>query len=127
MKYIKNLFKQDCYKPIKVKSVFDNNYIEYKSRGDKDKKLSVREYLFIIMPYLRDMINIHKAPRKDSNVIIIEDDPSGEWKIQFTMQINFVSSFDPREIRTMYSKSNNVKITIGSETNVIIKELFESF
>ena len=43
----------------------------------------------MIMPYLRDMINSHRAPVMDSNGIIIEDDLSGEWKIQLTMQINF--------------------------------------
>ena len=49
----------------------------------------------MIMSYLRDIINNHKAPVKDSNGIIIEDDLSGEWKIQLTMQINFISSLDP--------------------------------
>ena len=43
------------------------------------------------------------------------------------MQTNFVSSLDPGEIRTMDSKSDNVEITMGSETDNIIKELFESF
>ena len=31
------------------------------------------------------------------------------------------------EIRTMDSKSDNVEITMGNETDDIIKELFESF
>ena len=43
------------------------------------------------------------------------------------MQINFISSLDPGEIRTIDSKSDNVEITMGSETDDIIKELFESF
>ena len=43
------------------------------------------------------------------------------------MQINFISSLDPGEIRTMDSKSDNVEITMGNETDDIIKELFESF
>ena len=30
---------------------------------------------------LRDMINNHKAPIKDSSGIIIEDNLFGEWKI----------------------------------------------
>ena len=51
----------------------------------------------------------------------------GEWKIQLTMQINFISSLDTGEIRTMDSKSDNVEITMGNETDDIIKELFESF
>ena len=66
-----NLFGEvdgDYYKPIKTKSAFDGNYIEYESKGDKDKNLSPKEYLDMITSYLRDMINDHKARR--------------EWKIQ---------------------------------------------
>ena len=82
----------------------------------------------MIMPYLRDKINNHKALKKlkDPTSIITEDDLFGEWKTQLTMQINFASSLDPREICTMDSKSDNVEITIGNETNDIIKELFKS-
>ena len=43
------------------------------------------------------------------------------------MTINFISSKDPDEVRTMHTKSNNVEIMIGSETNEIIMELFKSF
>ena len=51
------------------------------------------------------MINNHKAPikLKDPTSIIIEDNLFGEWKIQFTMQINFISSLDMGEICTMDS------------------------
>ena len=43
------------------------------------------------------------------------------------MQINFISSLDPGEIRTMDSKADNVEIVVDNETDDIIKELFESF
>ena len=43
------------------------------------------------------------------------------------MAINFISSKDSDETRTMHTKSNNVEIMIGSDTNEIIKDLFESF
>ena len=78
----------------------------------------------MIMPYLRDMINNHKAPikLKDPTGIVIEDDLFGKWKIQLTMQINFVSSLDPGEIHTIDSKSDNVEITMGNETDDIIKK-----
>ena len=81
------------------------------------------------MPYLRDMINNHKAPVRLRNPtrIIIEDDLFGEWKIQLTKQINFISSLGHGEIRTMDSKKDNVEILMGSERGDIIKELFESF
>ena len=32
-----------------------------KSRGDKDKTLSIKEYLNMIKPYLRNIINDHKT------------------------------------------------------------------
>ena len=51
----------------------------------------------------------------------------GEWKIQLTMRINFISSLNIGEIRTMNSKSDNVEIMMGIETNDIINKLFESF
>ena len=73
MRDIEKLFSNvdDYYKPILVESSFKNNYKYYESRGDKDKKLSVKQYLYKIMPYLRDIINDHKAIRNESN----------EWKI----------------------------------------------
>ena len=75
------------------------------------------------------MINNHKVPMKlkDPTSIIIEDDLSGEWKIQLTMQITFISSLDTGEIHTMDSKSDNVEIAMGNEADDIIRRLFESF
>ena len=43
------------------------------------------------------------------------------------MAINFISSKDSDETRTMHTKSNNVEILIGSKTDEIIEDLFESF
>ena len=71
------------------------------------------DYLDIIRPYLRDMVNNHKT--------------HGEWKIQLTMQITFISSLDTGEFRIMNSKSDNVEIMMGIETDDIINELFKSF
>ena len=59
--------KKDYYKPRKIKTGFDDKYIEYESRGDKNKNFSQEDYLDIINPFLRDMINNHKS--------------RGEWKI----------------------------------------------
>ena len=52
---------------------------------------------------------------------------SSEWKIQLTMAINFISSKDSDETRTMHTRRNNVEIMVGIETNEIIMNLFESF
>ena len=105
--------KEDYYEPIETKSAFDGNYIEYESRGDNNDNLSLEEYLNIIRPYLRDMIDNHKA-RKES-------------KIQLIMQIVFVSSLDTNETHTMHTKSDNIEIMNGTETNEAILELFNSF
>ena len=43
------------------------------------------------------------------------------------MAINFISSKDSDEARTMHTKSNNVEIMIGSKTEETIDDLFESF
>ena len=42
------------------------------------------------------------------------------------MSINFISLKDSIEVRTMYTKSDNVNIMIGSDINDIIEELFKS-
>ena len=67
-KEVGNLSKQptdeDYYIPIRTISAFDNSYIEYESKGDKDKILSIKEYLNKIRPHLSDMIYDHETERK---------------------------------------------------------------
>ena len=58
------------------------------SNGNRNKNLSLEEYLYKIRPYLRD--------------IIIDLQESDTWKIQLTIEINFVSSKDPEEERVMH-------------------------
>ena len=101
---------EDYYRPMKINNAFNDDYIEYKSNGDKDKISSVKEYLSVIRQYLSDIINNQKD----------------EWKIQLTMEINFISSKDSRETCAMHTKSDNMEIIIGNETDEIVKELFES-
>ena len=62
-----NVDDDDYYKPTLIKSSLENNFKYYKNRGDKDKKLSVKQYLYKIMPCLSDLINDHKAIRNESN------------------------------------------------------------
>ena len=59
---IKNLFEheeevENYYKPVRVSNLWSNNYIEYESKGDRNKTLPVEEYLNKIRPYLKDIIN----------------------------------------------------------------------
>ena len=84
----------------------------------------------MIKPYLSDIINDHKTGGlvryHSGNKTWIEETTS-EWKIQLTMAINFNSSKDSDEAGTMHTKSNNVEIMMGSETDEIIEKLFETF
>ena len=105
------MFKISIYKPTIVKSSYNNNYIEY--RNEVDKLLTIEEYLNLIEPYLRELINNHKN--------------KGEWKIQLTAQINFISLRPGSdETRVMHTRSINQEFMNGSETDEIIKELFRS-
>ena len=117
---IENVFDKindDYYKPILLKSSFDESYKYYESRGDKDKKLSIGQYLNMIKPYLIDLINENKAIETNSN----------EWKIQINMHIIFVSSGDTGEVRTVFVWSDNGEIKLGNEIDDIIKRLINSF
>ena len=121
---------EDYYKPIIVRGAFNGNYIQYESKGDKGKNLSIKKYLNMIKSYLSDIINNHKTHglvRYHSSDKTWLEETSSEWKIQLTMAINFISSKDSDETRNMHTKSNNVEIMIGSDTGEIIEELFESF
>ena len=66
----------------------------------------------LIEPYLRKLINDHKN--------------KGEWKIQLTARINFISLRPGSdETRVMHTKSINGEFMNGSGTVEIIKELFK--
>ena len=105
--------EEDYYEPVEIKNAFDNSYIQYESRGDRDANLSLAEYHNIIIPYLRDMIDNHKE--------------RGKWKIQLTMKINFVSVLDNTQFPEMHTKSDNIEIMIGIKTNDITGLFNSSF
>ena len=111
-----NVDGDNYYKPILVKSSFKNNYKYYERRGDKDKKLSIKQYLYKNILYLRDIITDLKTIRNESK----------EWKSQINMRVNFISSKDTRETRTIYVLSDNEEIGLGIETDDIIEELFNT-
>ena len=116
IKNIEDLFKlstdEDYYKPILVKSGYNENYAQYESKGDRI--LTIQEYLALIEKYLRELINHYKN--------------KGEWKIQLIAEINFIS-LKPGSDETcvMYTRSFNEEIMKGSDTDEIIELLFESF
>ena len=45
----------DCYEPMLVKTSFKNNYEYYEIRGDRDKKLLIKQYLYIVITYLAEL------------------------------------------------------------------------
>ena len=103
---------KDHYKPVLVKSGYNNNYVQYESKGDEI--LSIQEYLALIEKYLRKLINQYKK--------------EGEWKIQLIAEIIFISlKPGSDETRVMYTRTYNEEFMNGDDTNEIIKLLFESF
>ena len=98
-----------------------NNYIKYTSKGYEN--LSPAEYLNMIRPYLRDLINEHNPidePIDESN----DDTDREEWKIQLTMQNSYISTKSFEDARTIYTKSEALEIFIGSDTNDVIDRRF---
>ena len=92
---IRSLFehKANYYKPGRASGFWRNNYGEYGSNGDRNKTLSIQEYLNKVRPYLKDITN----DLKKSNLS----------KTNLTIAINFISSKDKDKERVMHSYSDN--------------------
>ena len=105
------MIDKDYYKPKLSKSGYNKNYVQYESKGDKI--LTLKEYLAIIEKYLRELIEEYKL--------------KGEWKVQSTIKINFIS-LKPGSDETciMYTRSDNVEIMFGDDNDDITEQLFES-
>ena len=111
---LEQLFNEDLYyKPIEVKSAFNENYVLYESKGDEYRSLSVLQYLLDIKPYLYDLIEEYSY--------------NDSWKIQLNMRVSFASLTDSTVRQTLYSKSDNVEIIHAVDTNGVINELFDTF
>ena len=109
---VQDLFKISIYKPTIVKSGYNNNYIEYRSEGGK--LLTTEEYLNLIEPYLRELINDYKN--------------KGEWKIQLTAQINFISLRPGSdETHVMHTRSVNEEFMNGSTQMKLLKNSLNPF
>ena len=85
-----------------MNNFWSNDYIEYKINGDKNKILSVEEYLDKISLYLKGIINLKK---------------SDTWKTQLTIRNNFISSLDNDEEGVMHSKNHNIEVMIIDEAD----------
>ena len=86
---------KDYYKPKLNKSGYNKNYAQYESKGDKI--LSLKEYLNLIEKYLRELLEEYKQ--------------KGEWKVQLTIEVNFIS-LKPGSDETciMYTRSDNIDV-----------------
>ena len=105
---IRDFFSISDYEPVLIKPGFDGNYLEYMSNGNNS--LSFDEYLELIKPYLNDLINVYKT--------------KGEWKLQLSAEIYFVSQKpDSDETCIMYTRSFCEEIMSGSETEEIMEKL----
>ena len=65
-----NIFEgeeEDYLKPVNAVTFWSNNYIEYESNGERNKKLSAEEYLHKIRPYLKHIINDLNKSNKDKS------------------------------------------------------------
>ena len=108
---IRDLFSILDYEPLLIKTGFDNNYLEYMSNGNNS--LSFNEYLESIKPYLYDLIIVYKA--------------KGEWKLQLSAEISFVSQKPGSdETLKMYTRSTPEEIMSGSETEEVAENLIMS-
>ena len=77
----------------------------------------MEEYLNKVMPYLKELINNHKAIENGSK----------EWKIQLNVKIKNVYLDDAMDIRTFYVWSENREIRLGNETDDIVESHINSF
>ena len=99
----------EYYKPILAKSSFEDNYLKYTSSGDSTNPID--KYFENIKFYLSNLIYYMLK---------------GEWKIQLSIQVSFISPVN-EETDIMHSKSDNVEIMRGRSTNDILNMLIETF
>ena len=86
--------------------------MEYESSADRNKNLSVKEYLNKIKLYLRD--------------IIINHQKSDTWRIQWMIEFNFTYFKDVDEECVMHSRIDNIEFMSYDNINEIVIEFFES-
>ena len=85
--------------------------MQYESKGDKI--LTLKGYLNLIEKYLKELIEEYKL--------------KGEWKVQLTIDVNFISlKPGSDENRIMYTRSDSVEIMFGDDNDDIIEQRFQS-
>ena len=128
--------------------------MEYARKGDKYENLSPEEYLNVIRPYLKCLINEHKPTvelnddgddndddidknnnndnSNNSNINNSNNNNNNnnnnraEWKIQLPTQNSCISTRSFEDKRTLYPKIEPVEIFMGSNTEDVINKLFNT-
>ena len=77
-------------------NVWNTNYIECESIGNRNKTLSIKEYLDVIKAYLKYIIN--------------DLQQSDTWEIQLIMEINFIYFKELDKECFIHLKSENIEI-----------------
>ena len=80
----------------------------------------------MIRPYLSDIINDHKVQDEWRIQLINDHKTRDKWKIELIIAIDFLSSKDSNETRTMHTKSDYIEIMMGSEADESLEDLLES-
>ena len=100
------------------------------SKADRYENSSPKEYLNVIKPYLRNLINDCKPIMElnnnnnnnndnNNNSTTTTNSNRTEWKIQSVIKNNFISVKDFEHVRTIYSASKPVEIFMGSDISLI--------
>ena len=102
----------DYYKAMRAEYFYSNNYIGYESNDDREKNLSVVEYLKKIKPQLKNIFDLEK---------------SDTWKsiMNLTIIMNFTSSKDTDEEWLTHSKEDNIEVMIYDNLDKTIEKLFD--
>ena len=85
---MKSISPEESFELILVKTLFNGNYLEHTSIGDKNKQLSLSQYLDEIYPYLLNFNN--KITERNIT-----------RKIQLALKLVFTSSKDIDEEREL--------------------------
>ena len=103
--HLENEERENYYKPVRVINFWSNNYIEQESKSNRNKRLSVEEYLIKIRLYLKDILNNLKTFDMQKNQLKIPN--------------NFISFIDSDKEHVMHLKSNNIEIMINDEADKV--------
>ena len=96
-----------------------------------------KEYLNVIRPYLRNLINDRKPimelnnnnntdNNNNNNNTNATNSNRAEWKIQLVIKNDFISVKDFGDTQTIYLASKPAEIFMGSDTKNIINTLFNT-